>query len=90
MPLAWRTFRIFAFSIGGVLSGVRGENRGTLPGFSDFAPVIPRFVPRFGLGCQRTAMNALALQALDLPMKKGVYWKPVNALGFAYGGAGGI
>jgi hypothetical protein len=35
-------------------------------------------------------MNATGLQALDFPMKKGVYWKPANALDLAYGGAGGI
>ncbi|WP_146187676.1 hypothetical protein [Limnohabitans sp. T6-5] len=30
-------------------------------------------------------MNAPALQTLDLPKKKGVYWKPANALELAYG-----
>jgi hypothetical protein len=33
-------------------------------------------------------MNVLALQTLDSPMKKGVHWKPANALDLAYGGAG--
>ena len=51
---------------------------------------VPRYVPRFGLGCQRTLMNVLALQALDFPKKKGVYRTSVNALESAYGGAGGI
>jgi hypothetical protein len=35
-------------------------------------------------------MNVTGLQTHDFLMKKGVYWMPVNALGFAYGGAGGI
>ena len=74
----------------GALSGVRWENRGTFPVFSDFAPVVPRCVPRFGLGCQQTRMRILALQPLDLPTKKGVYRTSVNALDLAYGGAGGI
>ena len=55
-----------------------------------FFQLVPRYVPRFCVGCQYLPLYVSAAKLIDLPMKKTSKYRYLEAFVFYAGGAGGI
>ena len=59
---------------------------GTKHRFHQSSGFVPPLVPPLLLGWAWTAVDGHGLQVVDSPMRKGVHWISVDALGWGYGG----
>ena len=64
----WRPFYALGNSRAG--NGFKRETGAQMAALPVFAPVVPRYIPRFTYACQCLALYAVVKDRTDLPMKK--------------------